>query len=101
MEVRAKMQARLDTIAMKLDEAVAAGDLTAEEARAKLVEVKAGLAHKMKLRALEHEIRAAVEAGLPTARNRIFLDRMEDVGAISAEDAISYGITGPVLRRVC
>ncbi|MCA9706586.1 MAG: NADH-quinone oxidoreductase subunit D, partial [Myxococcales bacterium] len=31
-------------------------------------------------------------------RNRIFLDRMEDVGVISAQDAISYGITGPVLR---
>jgi NADH-quinone oxidoreductase subunit D len=31
-------------------------------------------------------------------RNRIFFDRMKDVGKISAEDAISYGITGPFLR---
>src|SRR5437588_8872380 len=31
-------------------------------------------------------------------RNRIFADRMSGTGVISAEDAISYGITGPFLR---
>jgi NADH:ubiquinone oxidoreductase subunit D len=31
-------------------------------------------------------------------RNRIFIDRMRDVGAIGAEDAISFGFTGPCLR---
>jgi len=31
-------------------------------------------------------------------RNRIFVDRMNGNGIISAEDAISYGITGPFLR---
>lgn len=31
-------------------------------------------------------------------RNRIFMDRMQGVGAISKESAISYGITGPLLR---
>jgi NADH-quinone oxidoreductase subunit D len=31
-------------------------------------------------------------------RNRIFVDRMSGIGRISAEDAISYGITGPFLR---
>ncbi|HXK59631.1 MAG TPA: NADH dehydrogenase (quinone) subunit D [Acidobacteriota bacterium] len=31
-------------------------------------------------------------------RNRIFIDRMKGVGIISAEEAISYGITGPFLR---
>lgn len=30
--------------------------------------------------------------------NRIFIDRFKDVGILSAEDAISYGATGPVLR---
>ena len=30
--------------------------------------------------------------------NRIFVDRTRGVGAISKEDAISYGVTGPVLR---
>lgn len=31
-------------------------------------------------------------------KNRIFMDRVVDVGVISKEDAISYGITGPFLR---
>jgi NADH-quinone oxidoreductase subunit D len=31
-------------------------------------------------------------------RNRIFMDRTKGVGIISAEDAISFGITGPFLR---
>ncbi len=31
-------------------------------------------------------------------KNRIFLDRMRDTGAISAEDAINWGFTGPCLR---
>jgi NADH-quinone oxidoreductase subunit D len=31
-------------------------------------------------------------------RNRIFLDRMDGVGVMSAEDAVSYGVTGPLLR---
>jgi NADH-quinone oxidoreductase subunit D len=30
--------------------------------------------------------------------NRIFLDRLQDIGVISAEDAISLGWTGPCLR---
>jgi NADH-quinone oxidoreductase subunit D len=31
-------------------------------------------------------------------KNRIFVDRMKDVGIISKEDALAYGITGPFLR---
>jgi NADH-quinone oxidoreductase subunit D len=31
-------------------------------------------------------------------RNKIFLDRTVDVGVISKEDALSYGLTGPNLR---
>jgi len=31
-------------------------------------------------------------------RNRIFLDRLKNVGVISREDALAYGITGPFLR---
>jgi NADH-quinone oxidoreductase subunit D len=30
--------------------------------------------------------------------NRVFLDRVQGVGVISAEDAISFGFTGPTLR---
>jgi len=33
-----------------------------------------------------------------TEKNRIFLDRTQDVAVISLEDAISYGWTGPTLR---
>jgi len=32
------------------------------------------------------------------ARNRIFVDRMAGIGIISRGDAISYGLTGPLLR---
>ena len=39
-----------------------------------------------------------VEADALLTRNRIFVDRMSGTGKISAEDAISYGITGPFLR---
>lgn len=31
-------------------------------------------------------------------RNRIFLDRTKDIGVISKEDAIAYGLSGPNLR---
>jgi len=31
-------------------------------------------------------------------RNRIFIDRTKDVGTISREDALSYGLSGPNLR---
>jgi NADH-quinone oxidoreductase subunit D len=31
-------------------------------------------------------------------RNRIFIDRMRNIGRLSASDAISYGCTGPILR---
>jgi len=30
--------------------------------------------------------------------NRIFVDRMKEIGVISQEDALAYGITGPFLR---
>jgi NADH-quinone oxidoreductase subunit D len=32
------------------------------------------------------------------SRNRIFIDRMCDVGVLSGEKAVSYGFTGPLLR---
>jgi len=38
------------------------------------------------------------ETHLLLTKNRIFVDRMKDIGVISREDAVSYGITGPFLR---
>ena len=31
-------------------------------------------------------------------RNKIFIDRVKDIGSFSKEDALSYGFTGPLLR---
>jgi NADH-quinone oxidoreductase subunit D len=42
------------------------------------------------------EVLKEVEALLN--KNRIFVDRMENTGVISKEDALAYGITGPFLR---
>jgi NADH-quinone oxidoreductase subunit D len=39
-----------------------------------------------------------IEADELLTRNRIFFDRMKDIGKISAQDAIACGITGPFLR---
>jgi NADH-quinone oxidoreductase subunit D len=39
-----------------------------------------------------------IEADKLLTRNRIFFDRMKNIGIISKETAISHGITGPFLR---
>ncbi len=48
--------------------------------------------------ALKETRRVLAESDALLTRNRIFVDRMSGTGRISAEDAISYGITGPFLR---
>src|SRR5437867_781897 len=48
--------------------------------------------------ALQETRKVLAEADTLLTRNRIFVDRMSGTGKISAEDAISYGITGPFLR---
>ena len=45
---------------------------------------------------LEKDVMVEVEGLLNN--NKIFRDRMEDVGAMSREDAIAWGITGPIGR---
>lgn len=42
--------------------------------------------------------RLIVDVDKLLTRNRIFYDRMADVGVISAADALDYGFTGPCLR---
>lgn len=32
------------------------------------------------------------------SKNRIFIDRMCDIGVIAADEAVGYGLTGPILR---
>jgi len=61
-------------------------------------------------RDLPHDIRERVAAAFKNlrgvmddcdkllTRNRIFYDRMVGIGALTKEDAISYGLTGPLLR---
>ena len=53
-----------------------------------------GKLHKA-LEAVEREI---VEVDKLLTRNRIFYDRMRDVGVLTKEDAVSYGVTGPMAR---
>ncbi len=48
--------------------------------------------------ALDKTLQIVEEVNQLLARNRIFIDRMKDVGAIDKESAISYGFTGPLLR---
>jgi NADH-quinone oxidoreductase subunit D len=50
------------------------------------------------LAAFEETRKVLVESRQLLERNRIFVDRMEGTGVISADDAIAYGITGPFLR---
>lgn len=63
--------------------------------------VKADLPDEFEERTLKaiREIRKVLkECGLLLTRNRIFVDRMKDVGVITKEEALTYGITGPFLR---
>jgi NADH-quinone oxidoreductase subunit D len=51
------------------------------------------------VRQLIPEIRKVVkETEVMLLRNRIFLDRMQGVGVLTKEQALSYGCTGPVAR---
>jgi len=49
-------------------------------------------------KAFEETRKVLVDSDGLLTRNRIFVDRMSGTGVITAEDAISYGITGPFLR---
>jgi len=52
-----------------------------------------------KLRKILAESRKVLtETDALLTKNRIFRDRMDDVGVVSPEDAIAYGWTGPTLR---
>jgi len=48
--------------------------------------------------ALKQVRRVLADCDRLLSRNRIFVDRMVGIGKLSREDAISYGLTGPLLR---
>jgi len=83
-------------------------DLLEEETGARLTQSFArigGMAHpptaqfkEMTLGALTRVIALVEEAEKMLLNNRIFLDRVQHVGAISQEDAIALSWTGPCLR---
>jgi NADH-quinone oxidoreductase subunit D len=63
--------------------------------------VKADLPPEFELKvreAIEETRKVISECHKLLTKNRIFVDRMKDVGVISQEDALAYGITGPFLR---
>ncbi len=47
---------------------------------------------------LDEVIPVVDEVDALISRNRIFVDRTKDIGVITKDDALSYGITGPNLR---
>jgi NADH-quinone oxidoreductase subunit D len=49
-------------------------------------------------RAFQETRTVLAEAGKLLTGNRIFVDRMKGVGALAGDDAIAWGITGPLLR---
>jgi NADH-quinone oxidoreductase subunit D len=60
-------------------------------------DLPAGFAERTRA-ALRQVERVVADCERLLARNRIFVDRMVGIGAISREDALSWGLTGPLLR---
>ncbi len=54
--------------------------------------------HERARKAIAFTRKQLKEADRLLTRNRIFVERMQDTGVISREDALSYGFTGPCLR---
>jgi NADH-quinone oxidoreductase subunit D len=48
--------------------------------------------------ALKHIDELLADCDKLLSRNRVFIDRMSNVGMLPQKDAISYGLTGPLLR---
>ena len=60
-------------------------------------DVPADLADRLR-EAFKQTRRVLADCDRMLTRNHIFVDRLANVGAISQEDAISWGLTGPLLR---
>ncbi|MCH7570331.1 MAG: NADH-quinone oxidoreductase subunit D, partial [Deltaproteobacteria bacterium] len=84
---------------MRIIEAVTGARLTISYTR--IGGVKHDLPHdfaEQTLQSLEKVRRILADCDRLISRNRIFIDRMSGVGVISKDTAISYGLTGPILR---
>lgn len=83
----------------ELVEAVTGARLTISYGRVGGVkaDLPVGFADRARL-ALKEVRNVLTEADKLLTRNRIFFDRMKDVGVLSAEDAVAYSVTGPFLR---
>ena len=60
-------------------------------------DLPAGFADRTR-EALRQTERVIVDCERLLARNRIFVDRMVGIGVMSRDDALSWGLTGPLLR---
>lgn len=84
---------------MSIIEAVTGARLTISYTR--IGGVKHDLPHdfaEQTLQSLKKVRRILADCDRLISRNRIFIDRMSGVGIISKDTAISYGLTGPILR---
>lgn len=91
------MEAR--ELVMRIIEAVTGARLTVTYVR--IGGVKHDLPHDFDegvCRAFEKIRKILADCDRLLSRNRIFIDRMSDVGVISKENALAYGLTGPLLR---
>ena len=53
---------------------------------------------KQAAEAIEKTLKCLDDSDRLLSKNRIFVDRMSDIGVIAADEAIAYGLTGPILR---
>lgn len=75
------------------------GRLTVSYGRVGGVSFDVPVDFEARVEAFLHKVSHVIdEIDLMLTRNRIFADRTRGVGTISKEDAISYGVTGPLLR---
>jgi NADH-quinone oxidoreductase subunit D len=91
------MEAR--ELIMRIVEAVTGARLTVTYVR--IGGVKHDLPHdfdEQVSRAFEKIRKILADCDRLLSRNRIFIDRMSNVGVISKESALAYGLTGPLLR---
>jgi NADH-quinone oxidoreductase subunit D len=91
------MEAR--ELIMRMIETVTGARLTVTYARIGGVKHDFPIHFAEQVEQLFHKIRSVLaDCDRLLERNRIFIDRMANVGVISQENAVNYSLTGPILR---